>query len=148
MVRTAILFLMICWSWAVVAAAADPSRDAYMSLVLACEGPDAKMEVYLPQSVLGGNTPLFNAGRAQSMAQLTRALARPAIGYFTLDLRVSLKGKHLEPVKVSMSDDGAVVTIDQYTRGLPPTKIPVNGGVADFDQRFGSAAKCGPFLDK
>ncbi len=35
--------------------------------------------------------------------------------------------------------------IDQYTRKLPTTRIPVNGGTVDFDQRFGTGAKCGPF---
>jgi hypothetical protein len=51
----------------------------------------------------------------------------------------------LEPVKVSMSADGKMVIINQYTRKLPPTRIPVAGGTVDFDQRFGTGAKCGPF---
>jgi len=136
MARTAILLLMISWSWASAAAAADPGRDAYMSLVLACEGPDAKMEVYLPQSVVFGKAPL------------AQALAQPVIGYYTLDLSGASKGKHLEPVKVSITVDGAAVTINQYTRGLPRTNIPVKGGIVDFDQRFGTAAKCGPFNNK
>ena len=29
--------------------------------------------------------------------------------------------------------------------GLLPTAIPVAGGTVDFDQRFGTKAKCGPF---
>ena len=41
--------------------------------------------------------------------------------------------------------DKKTVIVDQYTRGLPPTRIPVAGGTVDFDQRFGTAAKCGPF---
>ena len=127
---------MIACSWPAAAAAADPSMDAYMSRVLVCEGPDAKMEVYLPQSIVFGKAP---------MAQ---ALARPVIGYYTLDLTEARKGKPLEPVKVSMTADGATVIINQYTRGLPPTRIPVKGGAVDFDQRFGTAAKCGPFNNK
>lgn len=55
------------------------------------------------------------------------------------------KGKHLEPVRVTMSADKASVTVDQYTRGLPPTRIAIGGGIVDFDQRFGAGAKCGPF---
>ena len=35
--------------------------------------------------------------------------------------------------------------VDQYTRKLPPTAIPVAGGTVDFDQRFAAGAKCGPF---
>jgi hypothetical protein len=46
---------------------------------------------------------------------------------------------------VSMTADGKTVIVNQHTRGLPPTKIPVGGGTVDFDQRFGTGAKCGPF---
>jgi hypothetical protein len=67
------------------------------------------------------------------------------IGYYTLDLTGANKGKSLEPVKVSMTADGKTVIVNQYTRGLPPTRIPVDGGTVDFDQRFGTQAKCGPF---
>jgi hypothetical protein len=51
----------------------------------------------------------------------------------------------LEPVRVSLSADKQTVIVDQYTRKLPATRIPAGGGTADFDQRFGTAAKCGPF---
>ncbi len=44
-----------------------------------------------------------------------------------------------------MTADGKTVIVNQYTRGLPPTRIPVGGGTVDFDQRFGTGAKCGPF---
>jgi hypothetical protein len=30
-------------------------------------------------------------------------------------------------------------------RKLSPTRIPVGGGTVDFDQRFRTGAKCGPF---
>ena len=74
------------------------------------------MEVYLPQSIVFGKK------------LLVEALARPVIGYYTLDLSDANKGKSLEPVKVSMSADGKTVIVNQYTRGLPPTRIPVGGG--------------------
>jgi hypothetical protein len=113
------------------AAAKDPGQEASMARVLACEGPDAKMEVYVPQSVA------FGGG--------AKALDRPVIGYYTLDLTEANKGKMLEPVRVSLSADKKTVIVDQYTRKLPPTHIPVAGGTVDFDKRFGTAAKCGPF---
>jgi hypothetical protein len=113
------------------AVAKDPGQEAYMARVLACEGPDAKMEVYVPQSVA------FGGG--------AKALDRPAVGYYTLDLTDANKGKMLEPVRVSLSADKKAVIVDQYTRKLPPTRIPVAGGTVDFDKRFGTAAKCGPF---
>jgi hypothetical protein len=64
------------------------------------------------------------------------ALAHPVIGYYTLDLSDANKGKSLEPVKVSMTADGKTVIVNQYTRGLPPTRIPVGGSTVDFDHRF------------
>jgi hypothetical protein len=110
----------------------DPGMGASMIRVLACDGVDAKMEVYLPQS-------LVNKGD-QALRKM-----RPTIGWYTLDLTSAEKGKVMEPVRVSMSSDGKTVTVNQYTRRLPPTAIPVAGGTVDFDQRFGTKAKCGPF---
>jgi hypothetical protein len=112
--------------------AKDPGMGASMIRVLACDGVDAKMEVYLPQSLVDKG---YQAVRKM----------RPTIGWYTLDLTSAEKGKVMEPVRVSMSADGKTVTVDQYTRGLPPTAIPVAGGTVDFDQRFGTKAKCGPF---
>ena len=125
-------FLFLC-VMSFAATANDPGQDSYMIRMLACEGPDAKMEVYIPQSAASDGT------------ALKRALAQPVIGYYTLDLTDANKGKVLEPVKLSMSGDGKTVTINQYTRRLPPTRVPVAGGTVDFDQRFGTGAKCGPF---
>ncbi len=131
-VRAAFLALPLVGGLSLSAAAADPGEGAYMIRVLGCEGPSAKMELYLPQSI--ALNPPF-----------ARLLAKPVIGYYALDLSAENKGKPLEPVKVSMTPDGKTVIINQYTRGLPPTRVPANGGTVDFDQRFGSGAKCGPF---
>jgi hypothetical protein len=133
MTRKIILALPLLCLMSFAAAAKDPGQDSYMIRMLACEGPDAKTEVYIPQSI------------AFDRDALKRALAEPVIGHYTLDLTDANKGKALEPVKVSMSADGKTVTVNQYTRGLPPTRIPVTGGTVDFDQRFGTSAKCGPF---
>lgn len=115
------------------ARAKDPGEDAYMLRVLSCAGPDASMEVYIPESI------------ALDIKGMVRALQQPVIGYYTLDLTPYNKGKPLEPVKISMTADGKTVIVNQYTRGLPPTRIPMAGGTVDFDRRFGSGAKCGPF---
>ena len=113
--------------------AADPGQDSYMIRVIACKGDGVSMEVYLPQSI------------ALDPDKWKAALARPVIGYYTLDLTGPGKGKPLEPVKVSMTSDGKTVIVNQYTRGLKPTRIPVGGGTVDFDQRFGTGAKCEAF---
>jgi hypothetical protein len=116
---------------AAAAAAKAPGEDAWMIRMLACEGEDARMEVYLPQSVVFSPEGM-RAGQT-------------VIGYYTLDLSDANKGKPLEPVRVTMNADKKSVTIDQYTRKLPPTRIPIEGGTVDFDKRFGTGVKCGPF---
>jgi hypothetical protein len=113
--------------------AADSGQDAYMIRVIACKGDGVSMEVYLPQSI------------ALDPDKWKVALAKPVIGYYTLDLTGPGKGKPLEPVKVSMTSDGKTVVVNQYTRGLKPTRIPIGGGTVDFDQRFGTGAKCEAF---
>jgi hypothetical protein len=115
------------------AAANDPGEEAYMIRVLACDGPDAKMEIYIPSSSVFGRE-----GRP-------RNTGRPIIGYYALDLTEAGKGKTLEPVRISFSADGKTLMLDQYTRGLSATRIPLVGGTVDFDKRFGTAAKCGSF---
>jgi hypothetical protein len=134
--RIAILALTLAAALSVPAIAKDPGQQAYMIRMLACEGPDASMEVYVPQSIVYGKAPLASA------------LAQPVIGYYTLDLSAANKGKSLEPVKVSITADGKTVIVNQYTRGLPPTRIPLGGGTVDFDKRFGTQAKCGPFTSQ
>jgi hypothetical protein len=113
--------------------AADPGQDTYMIRVMVCKGDQVSMEIYLPQSI------------ARDPAKLKSALAKQVVGYYTLDLTEPGKGKPLEPVKISMTGDGKTVIVDQYTRGLKPTRIPVSGGTVDFDQRFGTGAKCEAF---
>ena len=113
------------------ASAKPPADDGWMMRMLVCEGDNAKMEVYLPQSVL------FSPEGLRAGQTVT--------GYYTLDLSDANKGKPLEPVRVTLSADKKIVTVNQYTRKLPPTRIPVGGGTVDFDQRFGTGAKCGRF---
>jgi hypothetical protein len=135
MTRAAKLAVLLLPALSPSAFAKDPGQEAYMIRMLVCGGPDAKMEVYLPQSIVFGNAD----------TPLARKLAKPVIGSYTLDLTAANKGKPLEPVKVSMTADGKTVIVDQYTRKLPPTRIPSGGGTVDFDQRFGTGAKCGAF---
>ena len=133
MMRPALLTLPILCCLAHPTAAKEPGQEAYMIRVLACEGADAKMEVYLPQSI------------AANDAAVTGALDHPVIGYYTLDLTEANKGKVIEPVRVSLTTDKQALVVDQYTRKLPPTRIPVSGGTVDFDKCFGTGAKCGAF---
>lgn len=107
--------------------------EAAMTRVLFCENDDAKMEVYVPQANISGQ----GAANAD--------LAKPVIGYYALDLTGAGKGKPLEPVRVSLTADKRTLIVDQFTRQLPPTRIPVAGGTVDFDKRFGEKAKCHAF---
>jgi hypothetical protein len=124
-------------SAASAATAKPPGADDWMMRMMACEGEGVRMELYLPQSVVF-------AERADGDSSGMRP-GQTVIGYYALDLTDVNKGKPLEPVRVTLSADKKTVTIDQYTRGLPPTRIPVKGGTVDFDQRFAKGAKCGPF---
>ena len=46
---------------------------------------------------------------------------------------------------VSLTADKKAVVVDQYTRKLPPTRVPVAGGKVSFDKRFAEDMVCGPF---
>ncbi|MBR0697691.1 hypothetical protein [Bradyrhizobium lablabi] len=123
------LVAIVALSFATIATAKLPGDEGAMMRMLACEGEGVRMEVYVPLAVAGHG---MRAG--QTVA-----------GYYALDLTDANKGKPLEPVRVTMSADKKTVIVDQYTRGLPPTHVPVGGGTVDFDQRFAKSAKCGPF---
>jgi hypothetical protein len=132
MKRLMLMSILCLLAWP--AAAKDPGDGSYMIRVVSCEGVDATMEIYLPQSIV------FKPGTPM----LSNILAmKPAIGWYALDLTGAMKGKPLEPVRLSISPDKKFLIVDQYTRGHPPTRIPVTGGTVDFDQRFGTKAKCG-----
>lgn len=72
---------------------------------------------------------------------------RPVLAWYALDLSDPdlNKGKSLEAVLVRYAQDKRALILYQFTRGLPLTVIPMSGGVVNFDNRFGSDAKCGPF---
>ena len=109
------------------------SADTAMRRVLSCAGPDAKIEIYIPETLWAG-TGVENA-----------RLDTQVVGTYALDLSGAGKGKTLEPVHVQYSKDRKAVIVDQYTRKLPPTLVAVSGATVDFDQRFATGAKCGPF---
>jgi hypothetical protein len=114
------------------ASAKEPGETDYMMRVMACAGEGVSMEIYLPQSLI------FKApGETDNILSMP-----PTIGWYALDLTGALKGKPLEPVRVSISPDKKYLIVDQYTRGLT-TRVPVTGGTVDFDRRFGRNAKCG-----
>ena len=112
------------------------AAEVSMRRVLSCVGPDAKIEIYLPETLVTG-TGAQNA-----------KLDKQVVGYYSLDLSDAGKGKTLEPIHVRYSRDKKSVIVDQYTRKLPPTAVAVAGATVDFDQRFATGAKCGPFNEE
>jgi hypothetical protein len=52
-------------------AARDPGQEAYMIRMLACRGPDAKMEVYLPQSAVFGPAAVSLHGQLLAVAKFS-----------------------------------------------------------------------------
>ena len=107
--------------------------DVALRRVISCENDDAKMEVYIPESAVTGR----GLANVKFGGQLT--------GAYSLDLTGAQKGKVLEPVRVSLAADKKSVIVNQYTRQLPPTSVPIDGGTVSFDHRFAENAKCGPF---
>jgi hypothetical protein len=47
-------------------------------------------------------------------------------------------------VRVTLAKDKRGVVVDQYTRGLPPSTVPLKGGKVSFDNRFAENMTCGP----
>ncbi len=108
--------------------------DVPMTRIFACQGTDAKMEVYIPQSlVLKRNIEKLGLGGTVN-------------GLYALDLTEAQKGKVVEPVRLRSTKDNKSIVLEQFTRkGLKPATIPMAGGTLDFDQRFGTKAACEPF---
>ena len=107
------------------------AQEAYRRVFL-CNNDDAKMEIYLPESAVR------DSGLKDGL---------PVLGLYALDLSDPdlNKGKSLEAVLVLYAKDRRALILYQFSRGLPLTAIPMGGGVVNFDNRFGSGAKCGPF---
>ena len=107
------------------------AQEAYNRVFL-CDGDGVKMEIYIPESV----------SRDFALKD-----GRPVLAWYALDLSDPdlNKGKSLEAVLVRYAEDKRALILYQFSRGLPLTVIPMGGGVVNFDNRFGSDAKCGPF---
>ena len=108
--------------------------DVPMTRIFACQGADAKMEIYAPQSlVLKRNIEKLGIGGTVT-------------GLYALDLTEAQKGKVIEPVRLRSTKDNKAITVDQFTRkGLKPATVPMAGGTLDFDPRFGTQATCEAF---
>src|SRR5262245_4140876 len=102
--------LLICPVLLSLAALPAAAAEEPLRRVLVCAGPDASMQVYIPEALVSGRG-------ADSVD-----LSKPATGLYALDLSGAGKGKVLEPVRVSLADKGKTVVVDQFSRGLPPTK--------------------------
>lgn len=107
------------------------AQEAYNRVFL-CDGDGVKMEIYIPES----------ASRDFALKDGRPVLARYALDLSDPDLK---KGKSLEAVLVRYAEDKRALVLYQFSRGLPLTVIPMGGGVVNFDNRFGSDARCGPF---
>lgn len=125
----------MCFSVVLWAASVSMAHAEQESLIriLACEGSDARTELYLPNSVIGNDS--FLEGKIASTVD----------GIYILDLTDAEKGKIAEPVHVTLSKEKKAIIVDQYTRKLKPTVVPLAGGKVSFDNRFATDLKCEPF---
>jgi len=108
------------------------AEDEAQTRVMTCKGPDATIEIYVPESAVIG-TGANNV-----------VLPTNANGWLSLDLTEAEKGKHLEPLHARLSGDRKYLIVEQYQRDYPATRIPVGGGTVDFDARFATQQKCSP----
>ena len=130
----AALVAMISLSLASPALAGGVFLDVPMTRIFACQGPDAKMEIYVPQTLL----------LKRNIEK--QGLGGTANGLYALDLTEAEKGKIVEPVRLRSTKDNLSIVMEQFTRkGLKPATIPLAGGTLDFDQRFGTGARCEAF---
>ena len=117
-----------------VANAGGVFLEVPMTRIFACKGPDATIEVYVPQSLL----------LKRNIEKL--GLGGTVNGLYALDLTAAEKGKVIEAVRLRSTRDNQAIVLEQFTRkGLKPATIPMAGGTLDFDQRFGIGAKCEAF---
>jgi hypothetical protein len=108
--------------------------DVPMTRVFVCQGPDATMEIFVPQSLLTKR----NVEK--------QGLGGTVNGLYALDLSGAQKGKVIEPVRLRSTKDNMAIVMTQFTRkGLKPAAIPMAGGTLHADQRSGSKANCEPF---
>jgi hypothetical protein len=111
--------------------ASASAQDSAFARVLQCKNQDARVELYLPSAIANNGNDW-------------QALEKTTTGYYALDLSGAGKGKPLEPVRVTLTKDKKGVVVDQYTRGLPPSTVPLKGGRVSFDKRFAENMLCGP----
>ena len=77
------------------------AAEVAMRRVFSCVGPDAKMEIYIPESLWSG------------LGVQNAKLDKQATGAYSLDLTDAGKGKMLEPVHVQYSNDKKSVVVTQ-----------------------------------
>jgi len=137
MISRSILFTM---ALTVAVSAAAPAMsggiflDVPMTRIFVCQGADATMEIFVPQSLLTKR----NVEK--------QGLGGTVNGLYAVDLSGAQKGKVIEPVRLRSTKDNTAIVMTQFTRkGLKPAAIPMAGGTLDADQRSGSKAKCEPF---
>jgi hypothetical protein len=113
-------------------ASQSSAQEAYTRVLLCGDDDGVKMEIYLPES---------------AVRDFALKDGSPVLGWYALDLSDPdlNKGKSLEAVLVRYAQDKRALILYQFTRGLPLTVIPMGGGVVNFDNRFASGAKCGPY---
>jgi len=113
--------------------AAEP--ESYC-LIISCKNDGAIAEIYAPESICYNGFEAFFEG--------IRGGRR---GFYALDLNEYSKGKPLEPVNLRAGKGNNSIEVDQFTRGLPPTTIPKEGGTVSFDNRFAANMVCSPLFD-
>jgi hypothetical protein len=137
-----ILLATICYAActfpACVQIRADPHTDnpETYCLIISCKNEDTVVEIYAPEQICHKGDDAFFKGLQSGQR-----------GFYALDLNNFNKGKPLEPINLRAAKENSGIVVDQFTRRLPPTTVPREGGEVSFDTRFASNMRCSPLFE-
>ena len=121
-----------CIALIALAPTSSSAQEGAFARVLQCKNQDARVELYLP-------TAIAHAGDGW------QALEKTTPGYLRArPLAVPARASRWSPCASLSTKDKRGVVVDQYTRGLPPSTVPLKGGKVSFDKRFAENMTCGP----
>jgi hypothetical protein len=120
-------------AWADVHAELVADNTESYCLVISCKSDDAVVEICAPQRIC-----------YKGYDEFFKDLQSEQRGLYALDLSGYDKGKSLEPINLRATKRNTGIIVDQFTRRLPATAVPREGGKVSFDTRFATDMLCSP----
>jgi hypothetical protein len=123
-------------AWADVHAELVADNTESYCLVISCKNDGAVVEIYAPQRIC-----------YRGYDEFFKDLQSEQRGLYALDLNGYDKGKSLEPINLRATRRNSGIIVDQFTRRLPATTVPREGGKVSFDNRFATDMLCSPLFE-